>query len=59
MYTDSNNTAEYKALLHGLRMATSMGVQWLEVRGDSNLAISQVNGKFEGSSLKYQPDLKG
>ena len=47
MYTNSNNTAEYKALLHGLRMATSMGVQRLEVRGDSNLVISQVNGKFD------------
>src|SRR5215216_4563592 len=40
MYTDSNNAAEYEALLHGLRMAVSMGIQRLEVRGDSNLAIS-------------------
>ena len=27
MYRDSNNAAEYEVLLHGLRMATSMGVQ--------------------------------
>ena len=27
MYTDSNNAAEYEALLHGLRMAISMGIQ--------------------------------
>lgn len=27
MYTDSNNAAEYEALLHGLRMAVSMGIQ--------------------------------
>ena len=40
LYTDSNNAAEYEALLHGLRMAVSMGIQCLEVRGDSNLAIS-------------------
>ena len=39
MYTDSNNVAEYKAPLHGLRMAITMGIQHLEVRGDSNLAI--------------------
>ena len=26
MYTDSNNAAEYEALLHGLRMAVSMGI---------------------------------
>src|SRR4051812_3713105 len=29
MYTDSNNAAEYEALLHGLRMAFSMGIQRL------------------------------
>lgn len=52
MYTNSNNAAEYEALLHGLRMATSMGVQRLEVRGDSNLAISQVNGKFDATDPK-------
>ena len=40
MYTDSNNAAEYEALLHGVRIAVSMGIQCLEVRGDSNLAIS-------------------
>ena len=33
LYTDSNNVAEYEALLHGLRMAVSMGIQRLEVRG--------------------------
>src|SRR4051812_46792577 len=47
LYTDSNNAAEYEALLHGLRMATSMGIQRLEVRGDSNLAVSQINGDFD------------
>ena len=52
MYTDSNNAAEYEALLHGLRMAISMGIQHLEVRGDSNLAISQVNGEFDAKDPK-------
>ena len=52
MYTDSNNAAEYEALLHGLRMAVSMGIQRLEVRGDSNLAISQVNGDFDAKDPK-------
>ena len=51
MYTDSNNAAEYEALLHGLRMAISMGIQHLEVRGDSNLAISQVNGDFDAKDV--------
>ena len=44
MYTDSNNAAKYEALLHGLRMA--------EVRGDSNLAISQINGDFDAKDPK-------
>ena len=52
MYTDSNNAAEYEALLHGLRMAISMGIQRLEVRGDSNLTISQVNGDFDAKDPK-------
>ena len=52
MYTDSNDAAEYEALLHGLRMAVSMGIQRLEVRGDSNLAISQINGDFDAKDPK-------
>ena len=54
MYTDSNNAAEYEALLHGLRMAVSMGIQRLEVRGDSNLAISQINGDFDAKDPKME-----
>ena len=52
MYTDSNNAAEYEALLHGLQIAVSMGIQRLEVRGDSNLAISQINGDFNTKDPK-------
>src|SRR4051812_10422580 len=52
LYTDSNNAAEYEALFHGLPMAVSMGIQCLEVRGDSNLAISQINGDFDAKDPK-------
>ena len=52
LYTDSNNAAEYEALLHGLRMAVSMGIQHLEVREDSNLAIYQINREFDAKDLK-------
>ena len=52
LYTDSNNAAEYEALLHGLWMAVSMSIQCLEVRGDSNLAISQINGDLDAKDLK-------
>ena len=33
-------------------MAVSMGIQHLEVRGDSNLAISQINGDFDAKYPK-------
>ena len=52
LYTNSNNAAKYEARLHGLRMAVSMGIQRLEVRGDSNLAISQINGDFDAKDPK-------
>ena len=52
LYTDSNNAAEYEALLHSLRMTVSMGIQRLEVHGDSNHAISQINGDFDAKDPK-------
>ena len=52
LYTDSKNAAEYEALLHGLQVAVSMSIKRLEVRGDSNLAISQINGDFDAKDLK-------
>ena len=33
-------------------MAVSMGIQRLEVHGDSNLAISQINGEFDPKDTK-------
>lgn len=38
----TNNMAEYKALLHGLKIASELGVRRLFVKGDSELVISQV-----------------
>ena len=43
----SNNAAEYEALLHGLRVAASLGVQRLDVYGDSALIINQVNKTWQ------------
>jgi ribonuclease HI len=39
----SNNEAEYEALLHGLRLASSLGIKRLLVYGDSAVVINQVN----------------
>jgi ribonuclease HI len=38
----SNNVVEYEALITGLRIAIELGVQHLDVRGDSQLMIDQV-----------------
>jgi ribonuclease HI len=38
----SNNTAEYEALINGLRVAVELGVKRLEIRDDSELVVGQV-----------------
>jgi hypothetical protein len=39
----SNNEVEYEALLHGLRLAASLGIKRLLVYDDSAVVINQVN----------------
>jgi probable phosphoglycerate mutase len=39
-FAASNNVAEYEALVNGLRIAIELGVQHLDVRGDSQLVIN-------------------
>jgi ribonuclease HI len=41
------NEAEYEALLHGLRLAISLGIKRLLVYGDSLLVIQQVNKEWD------------
>jgi ribonuclease HI len=43
----SNNEAEYEALLHGLRLAASLGIKRLLVYGDSLVVINQVNKSWD------------
>ncbi|XP_058103559.1 uncharacterized protein LOC131247143 [Magnolia sinica] len=43
----SNNEAEYEALLAGLRLAISLGVQFIDVRCDSQLVVNQVLVEYE------------
>jgi ribonuclease HI len=43
----SNNEAEYEALLHGLRLAISLGIKRLLVYDDSAVVINQVNKSWE------------
>jgi ribonuclease HI len=41
----TNNMAEYEALIFGLTVALSLGVQELLVKGDSHLVFRQVRGE--------------
>jgi ribonuclease HI len=43
----SNNKAEYEALLHGLRLAVSLGIKRLLVYGNSAVVINQVNKSWD------------
>jgi ribonuclease HI len=38
-----NNAVNYEALLHGLRITTTLGIRSLKVLGDSLLVINQAN----------------
>jgi ribonuclease HI len=42
----SNNAAEYEALLHGLRIAMTLGIRRLKVLGDSLLVVNQANKEW-------------
>jgi ribonuclease HI len=43
----SNNETEYKALLHGICLAISLGIKRLLVYGDSLLVVQQVNKEWD------------
>jgi ribonuclease HI len=42
----TNNVAEYRALVEGLRKAASLGVRELEVVSDSELMVKQMRGEY-------------
>jgi ribonuclease HI len=43
----TNNVAEYTALLNGLRRATELGVTEVEVVSDSELMVKQMRGEYK------------
>jgi ribonuclease HI len=48
--TVTNNQAEYKALLRGLQYLREAGAISVEVYGDSELVIKQLNSQYECKS---------
>ncbi len=44
---ETNNVAEYGALIAGLELALEHGVTELEVKVDSELVVSQIEGRYK------------
>ena len=49
-YIQSNNYAEYYGLLRGMELALENKIFDIEVYGDSNLVIKQINGEWQVKS---------
>jgi len=54
-HNTTNNEAEYTGLILGLNTALKQGITELQVRGDSQLVIRQMQGKYKVSSPKLIP----
>lgn len=53
--TGTNNIAEWRALIEGLKLAHAHSCRELEVRGDSQLVIRQISGKYRVKSENLIP----
>ncbi|CAL2229696.1 unnamed protein product [Prunus armeniaca] len=43
----TNNRAEYEALIIGLEMLVELGIQYVEILGDSMLVLKQIAGEYK------------
>lgn len=51
----TNNVAEYKALLRGIELAAAHGGTELELIGDSELVVRQVEGRYKVKNVGIKP----
>ena len=54
-YTSTNNTTEYEACILGLEAALNLGIEKLNVFGNSNLIISQARGDWRVKEERLKP----
>ena len=52
--TQTNNAAEYAALLAGLEAAAKLGAETIEVISDSQLLVRQMNGQYRVKNANLQ-----
>ena len=53
-FQTTNNEVEYEALLQGLELVKSLGVDLILVQGDSQMVIGQVNGTCEAKEERMK-----
>jgi ribonuclease HI len=53
--TATNNVAEYRALLLGIGLARGRGAKEVELIGDSELIVKQVNGEYRVKDAGLRP----
>ena len=51
----THNTAEWQALILGLRLALTHGERHVVVKGDSMLVVKQVNGEWKTKNQTLRP----
>ena len=51
----TNNVAEYKALIAGIGLAKELGADEVDLVGDSELVVKQVQGKYKVKNAGIKP----
>jgi ribonuclease HI len=51
----TNNVAEYHALLRGLELASAHGATVVELIGDSELVVRQIEGRYKVKNADLKP----
>ncbi|XP_073120613.1 uncharacterized protein [Henckelia pumila] len=52
LFPVTNNEVEYEAFIMGIKLALSVGAKKVTIHSDSQLIVSQVNGKYEAKKDK-------
>ena len=54
-YPATNNIVEYEACILGLETTLELGIRQMEVFGDSNLVLRQIQGEWKTRDVKLRP----
>ena len=57
-FLDTNNKAEYKAILTGLRVGKALGVRNMLLQSDSKQVVGQIKEEYEAKEERMQKYLR-